>query len=203
MLTPSTLVIGNPRKGSRTSVVAAQMVTTLRNALADEGVAIAEPDIVDLAELGAALPIRVSSSAPLPAAVEQALKAVRRQGLLIVVSPTFKGTYSGLLKLFLDLLPMDGLAGTVAVAAMTAGWARHRGAADQFLRPLLTELGATVPVPALSVLEDEFTDLNPVLSTWITSHAPTLAAVVWRHRDDFERLPVSIESRSPIPTGGN
>lgn len=204
MITPSTLVIGNPRMGSRTSTVAVQMAAALRHALAGEGVAIAEPDIVDLAELGPMLPARASSTVPPPVIVEQALKVVRRPGLLIVVSPTFKGSYSGLLKLFFDILPMNGLAGTVAVAAMTASWARHRGAADQFLRPLLTELGAAVPVPALSVIEDEFADLHPVLGTWIKSHSPTLAAVLWRHCDGFERLPVPmVGDRSPIPTGGS
>ncbi len=203
MSTPTTLVIGNPRQGSRTSTVAVALADALRTALAPEGVTLAEPDVVDLSELGAIIPARASSSAAAPDAVEQALKAVRQPGLLIVVSPTFKGAYSGLLKLFLDMLPIDGLSGTVAVAAMTAGWARHRGAADQFLCPLLTELGASVPVPALSVIEEEFADLNPVIGSWITSHAPTLGAVLWRHRDGFERLSVSMENRSPIPTGGS
>lgn len=203
MTTPLTLLIGNPRPGSRTSAVAVEIAAALRGALAAEGVALAEPDIVDLADLGPLLPARASSTTPTPSTVERANKAVRRPGLLIVVSPTFKGAYSGLLKLFLDMLPMDGLAGTVAVAAMTAGWARHRGAADQLLRPLLAELGAAVPVPAISIIEEEFDDLHPVLGAWMTAHAPALAAVVSRNSEGFERLPVSIDDRSPIPTGGS
>jgi FMN reductase len=189
MTLAATLVIGNPRKGSRTSSVAVALAGALRSALAAEGVPIAEPDVVDLAELGSMLPARASSSAPAPPVIEQALKMVQRPGLLIVVSPTFKGAYPGLLKLFFDALPMRGLSGTVAMAAMTAGWESHRGAADQFLCPLLTELGAAVPVPGLSVIEEEFADLHPVLGTWIKTHGPTLAAVLWRHRDGFERLP--------------
>lgn len=49
------------------------------------------------------------------AAVEDALEQVTSADLVLVASPTFKGTYSGLLKVFLDLLPYRALEGAVAL----------------------------------------------------------------------------------------
>ena len=199
----ATLLIGNPRLGSRTSAVGRRVASDLLAALETEGVSMAGLEVVDLAEIGNGLPTRASLSVPLDEVSDLALTTVRRPGLLIVVCPTFKGAYPGLLKLFLDMLPIDGLSATVAVAAMTAGWDRHRGAAEQFLRPLLTELGAAVPVPALSVTEEEFSDLDPVLGAWIKSHAATLAAVVSRHRHGLAHSAVLASDRSPVTTGGS
>ncbi|MEU5904120.1 NAD(P)H-dependent oxidoreductase [Micromonospora sp. NPDC047467] len=184
-LVETTLLLGSPRAGSRTSGIAIRLVEELSLALAAEGVELAGPDIVDLADIGAALPLRASRSVPLGPEIERALGLVRRAGLLVVVSPTFKGTYTGLLKLFLDMLPMDGLTDCVTVGAMTAGWAKHRGAGDQYLRPLLTELGATAPVPCLSVLEDEFEDVPEVVAAWSRRWAPALGAVVRHQRHSF------------------
>jgi FMN reductase len=198
-----TLLIGNPRPGSRTGALGHRVAADLLAALDAEGLATAAPEVVDLAEFGAHLPPRASLSLPPDETIAMALATVRRPGLLLVVCPTFKGTYPGLLKLFLDMLPIDGLAATVAVAAMTAGWDRHRGAAEQFLRPLLTELGAAVPVPALSVTEEEFSDLDPVLSAWMKSHAPTLAAVVSRQCHGSARSAFLANDRSPVTAGGS
>ena len=177
---PVTLLLGNPRRGSRTAAVAARACDELRAALAGEGVDTGEPCPVDLALLGPLLPARMSAAVLPGGPIGQALAAVRRPGLLVVASPTFKGSYTGLLKLFLDMLPMGGLAGTVAVAAMTAGWPQHRYVPEMFLRPLLVELGAAVPAASLSVLEAEFADLDAAVRPWAATAATVLAAVLHR-----------------------
>jgi FMN reductase len=177
---PCTVLAGHPRPGSRTFRVALQTAQALHEALLGELVDLNPIEVVDLAALGPLLPLAAGAAAPPAPPVQQALSTVSGGGLLIVASPTFKGSYTGLLKLFVDLLPMHGLERTVAVAVMTSGWQRHRGAAEHFLRPLLTELGARVPAPGLSVLESELADLSPVLQRWIGSHAPTVASVVAR-----------------------
>jgi FMN reductase len=40
--------------------------------------------------------------------------------LLIVASPIYKATYTGVLKVLLDRIPMEGLAGRVAIPVMVA-----------------------------------------------------------------------------------
>ena len=176
---PATVLVGNPRRGSRTLTVARHLTGALRAGLADLGVHLRDPYLVDLAELGADLPARLIAGTAAHAPVERVLARVRGPGLLVVVSPTFKGSYTGLLKLFLDMLPREGLSpGTVAVPVMTAGWAQHRFVSDARLRPLLVELGAVVPVRGLAVLEEEFGDLDAAVAGWATAAVPVLAAVL-------------------------
>ncbi|SHG71064.1 FMN reductase [Jatrophihabitans endophyticus] len=74
---------------------------------------------------------------------------------LIVVTPVFSGSYSGLFKTFFDVLPRDALAGKPVLAAATGGTARHSLALDYAVRPLLTHLrAATVPTAVFAAPED-------------------------------------------------
>lgn len=170
-----TVLIGHPRSGSRTVTVAQQVTKTLRAALGDYAVDMAEPDIVDLSGYGVTLATQLAG-ARFDGPVGAALRLVSRPGLLIVVSPTFKGSYTGLLKMFFDLLPRDGLVGPcVAVPVVTAGLSHHRGIAERHLRPLLRELGAEVPVDGLCVGESDFDAVERAVEPWLAQAAPALA----------------------------
>jgi FMN reductase len=116
--------------------------------------------IVDLAELGPEL----FTGSP---RVDDALATVVGADLLIVASPTYKATYTGLLKVFLDRLPARALAGRAALPLMVTGSAAHALAVEVHLRPLLVELGATVPTPGLALTEAELADAGPRLEDWI------------------------------------
>jgi len=76
--------------------------------------------------------------------VTRALTAVQQARLVIAASPVYRATYSGLLKVFFDLLPQDGLAGKIAVPILTGGSPAHLLALDHGFRPLFTSVGATV-----------------------------------------------------------
>lgn len=81
-----------------------------------------------------------------PALVD-ALRAVEEADLLVVTTPVFRGSYSGILKTVVDLLDADALAGTPVLLGATGGSPRHTLVIDQALRPLLAFLGAvSVPV---------------------------------------------------------
>jgi FMN reductase len=69
--------------------------------------------------------------------VEVALELVRDADYLVVASPTYKATYTGLLKAFLDRLPPAALTGTVALPILVMGDAKHALAVEVHLRPLL------------------------------------------------------------------
>jgi len=126
------------------------------------------PLVLDLAALPA--PFGADAAAELAGP----LAAVRAARLLIVASPTYKATYTGLLKAFFDLLPGPALAGVTAVPVMTMGGPRHALAADLHLRPLLLELGANTPTAALVVLEEELPALDEVVRGWAGTAAPLL-----------------------------
>src|SRR5262245_5768730 len=92
-----TVLLGNPTPRSRTRSVVAQAVDVLYDGLAAEGVVLGAPHTIDLAEL---LPrLGCWRAEDRPSEVCEALATVSRAGLLVVGSPTFKGTFTGLLKL--------------------------------------------------------------------------------------------------------
>jgi FMN reductase len=97
---------------------------------------------------------------------------------VVVASPTYKATYTGLLKAFLDRFPHQGLGGVTAVPLMLGGSPAHTLAIEHGLRPLLVELGASVPTGGLYVLDSEHDRPEPYDAWFATAeqHLPTLPA---------------------------
>jgi len=93
--------------------------------------------------------------------VNDALAAVGRARILVVSTPVYRATYSGLLKVFFDLLPQDGLAGKIAIAIATAGIAGHLLAIDTGLRPLLASVGALTVSTAVYGTDAQFQNGRP------------------------------------------
>jgi FMN reductase len=156
---PSIVVlVGNPRPGSRTRLFADAAGVELSWLLGwpDDSV-----QTVDLAVLQGEIFTR-----PHPR-VDEALDAVRSADLLIVATPVYKASYTGLLKGFLDLFGSGALDGVVAVPVTVAASPIHRLAAEVHLRPLLVELGASTPTSALTVEEDRLPDTPAVLTDWL------------------------------------
>jgi FMN reductase len=74
---------------------------------------------------------------------------------LIAVSPIFSASFSGLFKLFFDVVERDGLAGMPTLIAATGGTARHSLALEHALRPLFAYLNAaTVATAVYAASED-------------------------------------------------
>jgi FMN reductase len=160
------VVVGNPKADSRTLHVAVAVATFLANpAPSDEQ---DEPLIVDLADVAPELFDFASTT------IKELLAAVASSDLLIVASPTYKATYTGLLKVFLDRYGNDGLAGTVAVAVMTGAAPVHALAPEVHLRPLLVELGASIPARGLYVTEPQFDDLDTIIAAWAVKAKPLI-----------------------------
>jgi FMN reductase len=159
-------LVGNPRPSSRTRTVAVEAARAV-----GERLGFPSPhDVIDLAGLAQHL------LSPAPSAdVEVALELVTEADVLVVASPTYKGTYTGLLKAFLDKLPHRALAGTVALPVLVMGDPAHSLAVEVHLRPLLVELGASVPTPGLAVLESRLPELPELLGGWADRVAPQVA----------------------------
>ncbi|MFT4081810.1 MAG: FMN reductase [Nocardioides sp.] len=85
----------------------------------------------------------------------EALERVKRADGLIVVTPVFSASYSGLFKTFFDVLETGALDGTPVLIAATAGSARHSLVLDHALRPLFAYLHAVVvPTGVFAASED-------------------------------------------------
>lgn len=76
--------------------------------------------------------------------LQAALDAVRSADGLIAVTPIFSASYSGLFKMFFDVVDRDGLAEKPALIAATGGTARHSLAIEHAVRPLFAYLNAAV-----------------------------------------------------------
>ena len=141
------VVVGNPKPASRTLTAAMHVVRRISGDEAAEG----DLHVLDLATLGPALLDWKD-----PVVTEHVERAVSSD-LLVVACPTYKGSFTGLLKLFLDLVPHRGLEGTVAVPVMLGAAPVHTMAVETALRPVLVELGATVPA-SLFLVDSTYDD---------------------------------------------
>lgn len=155
------VVVGNPKPRSRTYQAAHIVAHRLAGRPADLD--------IDLTDLGAAL---LDWSDP---GVASLVAAVQASDLVVVASPTYKATYTGLLKLFLDRFGGGSMAGVTAVPVMLGGHWKHALAADLLLKPVLVELGATCPTAGLFLLESEFAE-GPALDSWLALARPQVAA---------------------------
>jgi FMN reductase len=179
------VLIGNPRPGSRTRVLGEAVAGALRTVLTGAGPA----QVLELAEIVGVTfgpePARGGGGVPDPFAT------VRDARLLVVATPTYKATYTGLLKVFLDQYGPGALAGTVAVPVAIAAAPAHRDSVAAALTALLVELGASVPAPALALLEPEFAAADQVAAEWAARHGPVIARAL------ADRAALSVSCTSP------
>ncbi|MEU1550729.1 NAD(P)H-dependent oxidoreductase [Nocardia sp. NPDC005745] len=140
-----TVVVGNPKPASRTLTAATLVAKGLRPEV--------EPTVFDLVEFGPGL---LGWGDP---AVAEAVRTVAGSELVVFASPTFKATYTGLLKLFLEQFEGGtGLEGVLAVPVMLGAGPAHALAPDLLLKPVLVEIGATAALPGLYLSDRTFAE---------------------------------------------
>jgi FMN reductase len=161
-----TTVVGNPKRLSRTLATAEALSAALASGLGSAPQAAS----IDLAEL------YFDGIEPPHDGFEHALDRITSGQVLVVGTPVYKASYTGLLKLFLDQLPPRALEGVVAVPVTVAASPEHRFLADLQLRPVLAELGVSLPVPSLTLRETELSDLDDRVSEWTRAHLAALVA---------------------------
>jgi FMN reductase len=160
------VISGNPRVSSRTAVLGGAVGTR-----AAELLDAAPPEVVDLADFGHNILV------PDDPDVNAALDTVREADLLVVATPAHKGSYTGVLKVFLDRLPAGARAGLPALTVVTSGAPAQSEAADGYLRALLAELGADPLGPGLTVIESQLADPAAAVDAYLDRirdalHAP-------------------------------
>lgn len=147
------VVVGNPKPHSRTRAAAELVARRLTGQ---------EPSaVIEVVELGPGL---LGWGDPKVAAAKATVLAADS---LVVASPTFKATYTGLLKLFLDQFGQGELAGIPTFPLMLGGAYNHALAPELTLRPVLVEIGASCPAPGLYLLDSEY-ETSPDLDAWLT-----------------------------------
>jgi len=163
LLFTTTVVIGNPKPASRTLAASTMLAEKLSGGPPDH--------VIDLVHLGPRL------FAWNDQAVASAIRTVQASSLVIFGSPTYKASYTGLLKLFLDQFPGGtGLADVVAVPFMLGGALSHALAPDFMLKPVLAELGGICALPGLYLLDASYPD-DPALETYVVRWRPVIDAL--------------------------
>lgn len=85
--------------------------------------------------------------------INSVVAAIAAADGIVVASPIYKASYSGVLKTLLDLLPQFALAGKTVLPLATGGSPAHVLAIDYAFRPVLTSLGAEHVVQGYFVLD--------------------------------------------------
>jgi len=131
-------IAGSPMPRSRTR----SLVGEVQERIARE--AGGSSSLVDIADLVSCLMVRTREEAAPKLA--HALLSVEGADLLVVGSPVYKGSYTGLFKHFMDLIDYKALAGVPVALLATGGSNRHALMIDHQLRPLFTFFNAhTLP----------------------------------------------------------
>jgi FMN reductase len=123
-----------------------------------------EARVLDISDLFGLSEIR--SRAGAPPAVEAALTAVETADLLVVGSPVYKGSYTGLFKHFIDFVDYRALIGTPVALLATGGSDRHALVIEHQLRPLFGFFQAQVLGTGIFLTERDLTNgeiTEPVL----------------------------------------
>lgn len=112
-------------------------------------------------------------------ALSEALERLAAADALVLVTPTFQASYSGLFKSFVDLIEEGRLRGKPVLLAATGGSERHSLAVEYALRPLVAHLGAiAVPTGVFAATGDLGGEGAAALTARIERGAGELAGLV-------------------------
>ncbi|HEL2977284.1 TPA: FMN reductase [Stenotrophomonas maltophilia] len=126
------------------------------------------PSEAQLVELGQLAPHLTGAlwRSQLPEAVEQQLAIVEQADVLVVATPVYRGSYTGLFKHFFDFIGQDALVDTPILLAATGGSERHALMIDHQLRPLFSFFQARTLPLGVYATDRDFADgrvYNPAL----------------------------------------
>jgi FMN reductase len=138
---------------SATRLLADRLAAASTNALAAKGVPV-EVEVVELRDHARDL-ANATLTGFATGTLQHALDAVARADAVIAVTPVFSASYTGLFKMFFDVLDPDALRGVPVLIGATAGTARHSLVLDYAMRPLFTYLHAVVvPTGVFAATDD-------------------------------------------------
>ncbi|KAA9129976.1 FMN reductase [Microbacterium caowuchunii] len=129
--------LSNP---SSTRMLADRMLTATVRELDGRGISV-EADVFELRDYAHDITNNLLTGFA-PPALETMINTVVSADAVILVTPIFSTSYSGLFKSFIDVLDPDALRGKPVLIGANAGTPRHSLAIDYAIRPLLAYLHA-------------------------------------------------------------
>lgn len=168
--------VGTP---SSSQLLGAQLGNATQRVLAAAGRPI-EPVSIELRTLASDLAHQLTAHVPSPK-LTQVYGAIGRAVGVIVVTPVFNASYSGLFKLFFDLMDEGVMAGRPVLLAATGGTARHSLVIDTALLPLFHYLKAAIAPIGVFAATGDWGDSSGQLSARIESAARAFGQLVVEH----------------------
>jgi FMN reductase len=180
---------------SSSRLLADRLAQATGNALGGLGET-AEITVVELRDHAKDLANHFVSGFPAPK-LAAVLGQVADADAVIAVSPIFSASYSGLFKMFFDVLELDALRGKPVLIGATGGTARHSLALEYALRPLFSYLHAIVAPTGVFAAPEDWASENVLASrleraagelAWLITNRPAAAADDTAEVVPFERL---------------
>ncbi|MDB5801222.1 MAG: ssuE [Rhodocyclales bacterium] len=143
-------IASSPSTNSRS----ARLLGRARDALTASGIASRH---LELRKLPAEALLHANSRDPL---IAEAIEAVAQADAIVIATPVYKAAYSGLLKVFLDLLPQDAFSGKPVLPIASGGSLAHALVIDYALRPVLASLGSHTILPGIFAIDRDIETLG-------------------------------------------
>lgn len=184
-------VSGSPTDPSRTTALVRRVAEAFADTLDAQ---------VEIIELATVLPALAAGGyrPNLGPAAQEALEAVETADLLVVGSPAYRATYSGLFKLFFDYVGQYALVDTPVVLTATGGSDRHALLVEHQMRPLFGFFQALTLPLGIFANERDFTDyrvtsadLEERISTSLSRALPLVRS----------QLAANAAAREPVSVG--
>ena len=90
-------------------------------------------------------------------AIAEEIVKVGEADIVFFLTPIYKGSYTGILKTFIDLLPQKGLENKIVVPVAIGGSIAHLLALEYSLKPVLSILGATTISSPIYIVDKQVT----------------------------------------------
>jgi FMN reductase len=154
-MTPRTLVVvtAGLSQPSSTRLLADQLAVATVSELEALGVRV-DTHVIEVREYARDVANNLVTGFP-SQELKTAVDGVASADGLIAVAPTFRASFSGLFKSFIDVLDDDALVGKPVLLGATGGTARHSLVLEHAMRPVFTYLHAVVvPTSVFAATDD-------------------------------------------------
>jgi FMN reductase len=142
-MTTITLISGSPSKQSKT----AEIANRLQKELLKRGHHV---HVIHVRDLPAEDLLHAKFDSE---AIAQTHEWIRESDAVMVLSPVYKGSYTGILKAFLDLLPEKAFLGKIIAPIVTGGTIAHLLSIEYALKPIFSIMGAKEILHGVFILD--------------------------------------------------
>lgn len=177
-------VSGSLNHPSKTTVLVEEIVDALAKALPIES------HLITLTDLGPHLAGALTRS-QLPPEAEAELQRIESADVLVVASPVYRASFTGLFKHLFDFIDQYALVDTPVLLAASGGSERHALIIEHQFRPLFAFFQAlTLPV-GIYAHDSDFTDYkltNETLRARIDKAVAKAVPVIWSNLEEKDEI---------------